>query len=321
MPVDSSVSSWPRAREKNVELVMMAERTVDSPMDVGPLAQAFFGARESQVAVPTGFESELREYLRAARSAGSDFSVSDLEFVHYVAARARAGRLPPAEHAPDLLLACACSHGIASAIETFRERFLPVIARVSARRKAPAHVADDVQQIVQQRLLVGEAVGEAGKIAGYRGSGPLRTWVASVAATTLLMHQRSVRRRREEAHGLSGSEPGAPLEPDLELMRRRYAPQVEDALAEALNLLSERQRTLLRLHWGENVTVDVLGSIYGVSRSTAARWVTEARRALGAKVREILQQRLEWTTSECDSLVALVKSRIELSILRRLRDA
>jgi len=299
---------------------MMAEWTVDCRVDVGPLAQAFFGGKES-VAVPSGFESELREYLRAARSAGSDFSVGDLEFVRYVAARARDGRLPPTEYAPDLLLACACSQGIASAIETFRERFLPVMARVLARRKAPAHVADDVQQIVQQRLLVGETAGEVSKIAGYRGSGPLRTWVASAAATTLLMHQRSVRRRHEEAHGSQGSEPGVPLEPELELMRRRYAPQLENALAEALNLLSERQRTLLRLHWGENMTVDVLGSIYGVSRSTAARWVTDARRALGIKTREILQQTLECSTSECDSLVALVKSRIELSILRRLRDA
>ena len=67
-------------------------------------------------------------------------------------------------------------------------------------------------------------------------------------------------------------------------------------------------------------SIDQIGSLYGVHRATAARWLTNAREELGARIRAGLAERLEIGESQVDSIVALVTSRIELSLERLLGD-
>jgi RNA polymerase sigma-70 factor, ECF subfamily len=276
------------------------------------------GAGGRAVACPT--EAALLEYIGRAQGAWPQLDVDVVEFVRYVAERSSDG-LPPPAHAADLWLAHACSRGSERAIEEFRSLYLPVMARVLSHRRAAEDAADDVRQLVQQKLLVGDvAQGVAPKIASYRGKGPLRSWVASATATTLMMLRRAAGRRREVAAEPSEPALAVQLDPELDYLKQRYTAEVEAAIVQSLNDLSDRQRTLLRLHLGEAMTIDVLGPIYGVSRSTAARWLTEARNALRAKVRDRLQAQLRLTASECDSLVALVNSRLDISLVRRLTE-
>src|SRR5262245_32738408 len=116
----------------------------------------------------------------AARGAWPELDVPEGDFARYAAE----GGAQPAFLA-DLYLACA--RGAPGAADAFHREFANVIARVLARRRASWDVADDAAQALTERLLVGEKP----KIADYAGRGPLRSWVASAAATTLLMMRRS----------------------------------------------------------------------------------------------------------------------------------
>jgi RNA polymerase sigma-70 factor (ECF subfamily) len=248
-------------------------------------------------------------------------AIDETEFVRYVAARARDGQLQPSKHAADLWLAYACCQALAGAAAVFEQEYGSVIDRVLAHRKASTDLAADARQIVLERLLVGNpSKGAVPKIADYRGSGPLQSWVATAAATTLLMLRRSASRRREQSEESGGSALGARLDPELDYLKLRYKTEVEEAIIGALAQLNDRDSTLLRLHLGERMSIDALGTLYSVNRATAARWLAAARTALVAKTKEALQARLQLNEQECDSMVALVQSQLDVSIVRRLSE-
>ncbi len=192
-----------------------------------------------------------------------------------------------------------------------------MIARVLARRHAATDMAKDATQLVHQRLLVAEP-GQTPEIAKYRGTGPLRSWVSTTAATTLLMMQRSAGRRREEQQDSSVIVAVKDADPELQYLKERYKVEMEEALVRALGGLGDRERTLLRLHLGERMSIDHIGSMYQVNRATAARWLVRARQALLDATRHEIQARLRVSSSECDSIVALVRSQLDVSILRHL---
>jgi hypothetical protein len=69
------------------------------------------------------------------------------------------------------------------------------------------------------------------------------------------------------------------------------------------------------------LTIDVLSPLYGVSRATVARWLSTARQALAAEARRCLQAELACSTSECESLFALLNGHLHFSLSRHLREA
>jgi len=132
--------------------------------------------------------------------------------------------------------------------------------------------------------------------------------------------RRSASRRREQPEESGGPALGARLDPELDYLKLRYKTEVEEAIIGALAQLSDRESTLLRLHLGERMGIDALGTLYSVNRATAARWLAAARLALVAKTKEALQARLQLSERECDSMVALVQSQLDVSIVRRLSE-
>jgi RNA polymerase sigma-70 factor, ECF subfamily len=267
-------------------------------------------------------EAALLDYFRLACEPEGHFGVDVLDFGRYVTERAQHGALPPARYAADLLLACACSRGIEPAIRLFQREYGVVMARVLQHRKASADVAEDVQQIVNERLLVGDpSRGIPPKIGMYQAAGPLKAWVATTTATTLLTLRRSSSRRRERSDDTpEAALANVQLNPELDYLKERYKAEVEDAIQQAIGLLDDRECTLLHLHLTERLSIDVLGSMYSVNRATAARWLAAARRKLLDLARERLRAALRLSDSECDSLVALVNTGLDVSIARRLSE-
>jgi RNA polymerase sigma-70 factor, ECF subfamily len=263
-------------------------------------------------------EPALRAYVDAARAAWPDFGIEPEEIVSYVASRTPAGKLPDPAYAADLLLACACARGTSAAIGAFHRHHGTVIARVLSRRRASADLADDATQAVFERLLIAPP-GRSPKIGEYRGTGPLRSWVATAAATTLMMMRRAAGRRREEPPD-SGISLGLAVEtdPELRYIKERYRAEMEGAVSLALDRLGDRERTLLRLHLTERMSIDQLGVMYGINRATAARWLAAARAAVLTGAREELRTRLRLSPSEWGSVVALVRSQLNVSIARHL---
>jgi RNA polymerase sigma-70 factor (ECF subfamily) len=257
-----------------------------------------------------------RAHARAA-AAWPDLDVSAAEF----ATRVRTDDVDAIDalHAADLYLACACARGDARALAAFEARYFAELPAYLSRFDANAAFIDEVRQVLRAKLFVAEA-GSAPKIAEYSGRGALASWVRIVAlrqATEMRRDPRArlVRDSEEDARAL-----GPTPDPELSFIKRRYKGAFEDALRDALSALDSEQRTLLRLHFVDGLNVDKLGAMHKVHRATAARWVAAARDALLAGVRARLRERLRLRGSELDSLLALVRSRIDVTLSGLLRE-
>ena len=265
-------------------------------------------------------EAVLHAHLTAAQAAWPDLKLSHEAYVQFVAERCGSRGLAPVTLAPDLWLACACARGDAMAHERFYASFEPVAKRVLLRRGAPGHDLSDIKQVLFEKILL--PVGESRpKIAEYRGLGPLKSWVATVTATSLLMARRAERRRREEPS--PDDEPIAQSvlgrDPELAYLKSRYRGSVEAGFVTAIAQLHDRERVLLRLHLVERMSIDRLGAMYGVNRTTAARWLAKARERLLHATRAELRRRLSVTDRQCDSILKLVQSQLDISFARHLQ--
>lgn len=261
-------------------------------------------------------EQQLRDYIieAAASWPGLD-SMSDA-FVAYVAARSAQG-IPPIAHAAELFLAHGCAMRWPASQAAFHRGYREVVKRVLTRRGAEAHSADDVTQVVFTQLLVAPQ-GELPKIVQYRGQGPLKSWVAAAASTALAMLRRGQQRKREDKEDLERVQVDALVDPELGYLKERYKGEVQRAIAQALARLDERERTLLRLSAGAQMNIDELGAMYRVSRATAARWLVAARGALLEHTRAVLRSELGLSDTELRSIVGLIHSQLDISIVRLL---
>jgi len=235
--------------------------------------------------------------------------------VHAVRARASesAERVVRTMPATDLYLAAACVAGDPRAIEAFRAALLPPIRDVLARLGAPPAIVDETEQRVLEMLFVAARP----QIATYSGRGRLRSWARSIGV-------RTGRRLMGTAAGVGGDDldrmPAAVDDPEIELLRTQYSGRFRDAFVAALAGLTDRQRNLLRQYHIDELTIDQLGTLYRVNRATAARWVIGARAALLEATRSRLASELSISATEVDSIIRLVRSRIDVSIRELLAD-
>jgi RNA polymerase sigma-70 factor (ECF subfamily) len=110
--------------------------------------------------------------------------------------------------------------------------------------------------------------------------------------------------------GADGVAPGLAAEPHQEDFR--------EAFREGFATLTDRERSLLRYAFGEGLTVEAMGTIYGVHKTTTARWVVRAHETLLERVRSALMARLQISTEEYESLLRGVISHLDLSLERYL---
>jgi RNA polymerase sigma-70 factor (ECF subfamily) len=108
--------------------------------------------------------------------------------------------------------------------------------------------------------------------------------------------------------------------PEMELLRAKYHPEFETATTLGLQRLTSRQRAVLRLYLLAGLNIDEIGKIYTVHRSTVARWISGAEKAVFDAVRSYMNERHQLTTSDVTNLAGLVRSQLQLSLRRLLGD-
>ena len=108
--------------------------------------------------------------------------------------------------------------------------------------------------------------------------------------------------------------PAAVADPELELLRARYAEQVRRAFATAFRELTERERNVLRQYHIDGLTIDQLAALYQVNRATTARWVAGARLSVVAKTRAQLVDQFGIAATDVDSIIRIVRSQLALSV-------
>ncbi len=262
-------------------------------------------------------ESALRAADAAGRAAFPDVPLDAEAFAAHVAGHVRTradveGAIA-ALHAADLFLACACSLGIPAALAEFeRAQLSRVPALVRRIDRSPAF-ADEVAQAMREAFLV-PARGGGRRIAEYSGRGALSSWVRVVAVRTALRLRAERRGAGVPLDGeLEGRLPGV-VDPELDYLKLQYRRAYEEAVEAVLAALPDRDALLLKLHYVDGLNIDRIGALFGMHRSTVARWRASVRRSLLASTREELRRRVPMTESEFESVLALVRSQLVVSI-------
>jgi RNA polymerase sigma-70 factor, ECF subfamily len=256
---------------------------------------------------------DLRARVDAGRTAWPGLALDEAAFVGHLARHSVAG-LPPLKHAGDLWLACACATGVKGAAAAFEKEHKATVRRAIARVSRGAE--DEVAQSVMVSLFVSEP-GARPRIAEYGARAALRTWVATVAANAAMNRAQKKENQAYESVGAIGAAM-AGVEPELLLAKARHGPELEKALREALADLDKRKRVLLRLHHVQGWTMDRLATMYRVSRSAAGRLVIGARETLVEDTKRRLKERLKLTPSELESLLGVLRSDLQVSLVRML---
>jgi RNA polymerase sigma-70 factor (ECF subfamily) len=241
-------------------------------------------------------------------------------------------------HGRDLLLVLACEDGDRAALRLLDQTLCDAVPRAAARLRPSNTFVDEVAQQLRQKLLVAPVGGRA-KLRDYKGRGALAHWLRA-AALRLALNLLESEAPQRKATASNGPGPGGghgsgyggsavqsgPLDrmaaagpdPELSLLKRRYAPQFRAALEAALAGLGPKERNLLRLYFAQGLTVEEIGRLEGTHKSTISRWLSRARAGLLEEVRSQLGKSLALGPGELDSLLAAVGSQLHISLGRVL---
>jgi RNA polymerase sigma-70 factor (ECF subfamily) len=168
--------------------------------------------------------------------------------------------------AADLYLASACASGDPAAISLL-DATLPSVIRPALAR-IPLVDLDEIVQRVRVALLLHDEAGTCG-LARYTGRGELRGYLRAVALRIAFKQL-----ERETAPPLNNQDefvallPDTNDSPDLALVKERCRSDLRASFAHALVALTPRERTLLRQHYIDGLTIDALSRLYQVHRST-----------------------------------------------------
>jgi RNA polymerase sigma-70 factor (ECF subfamily) len=218
--------------------------------------------------------------------------------------------------AGDLLLACAGSRGDAAAIGVIQRELFPTVGGGLRRAGYSEAEAEEVLAALLGDLVVAD--GRAPLLRQYRGRGHLIGWLR---VSALRLAGRIFGRRREIPVSEAGLALLCPVgaNPELDYLKRHYVREFSDAFSEVVAAMPPGERTLLRLHLVERLSIDQLGAIYHLHRATIARRISRAQSELLDGVRARLLARLRVTAPELDSILRLIESRIEV-VFPRLAD-
>lgn len=246
--------------------------------------------------------------LERARAAWPQLDVPAAVFEAHL--NARLGPLLPDElQVEDLYLACACLHRAPRALELFDAQVLrradPVIRRVC---DLDAFI-DEVRQQLRSKLFLPPP-----RIAEYQGHGPLQAWLRAAAARLALNALRPDARQ-----ALVGADelellPLAGPDPSLAILKGRHQAAFRAAFAAALATLGARERTALKLNALDGVSLEKIGAMYGVDKSSVSRWLSRAQGQLLEQTRAALQAELGLQSSEVESVMQALKSQLQSSI-------
>ena len=288
------------------------------------LSEIFIQHGPEDVSASPELEEALVNMWSRARAAWPDVDLEpDIYFAHVaeripegIDAVKRLGEL----RAGDLYLACACYQRDPVAVARFAARYDRVVddALVAVRTSGTGARSDDVKQALLERLLY-PYEGYEPAVARYSGQGDLRAYVQLAAVR---QGMRAIRKTRRHARLRTG-----PLEltsneddPELALMKRKYGETFKQIFQETVEGLTDRERNLLRHYYINRLTTREIGVIYGAHNSTVTRWLAQVRVTVLERTRDNLAERLQIPTEDFDSVMRLVKTNLDLSITRILRD-
>jgi RNA polymerase sigma-70 factor, ECF subfamily len=285
-----------------------------------PYAEEFLAAASPNApfAASDELEALLERLVAEGRAAWPDVALDSSSFVRHL------GRHLPEDpeqlsrlHVTDLFLACACLHGNPTALAHFDRRFLSRIRTYLARLDSSQQLADEVRQLLSEKLFV--TTSGTPKIAEYSGSGSLEGWVRVAAIRTgqnlIRASKPNVPLSDNDALALHDRAPS----PELDYLRSRYTTEFSQALREALAEQPPKERNLLSLYFVDGLPSAAIGKLFGVHGATVRRWIEQTREKVLEATHKRLREQLKLAPAELESLMVLLQSQLDLTISHCLR--
>ncbi|MFT3697791.1 MAG: sigma-70 family RNA polymerase sigma factor [Kofleriaceae bacterium] len=217
---------------------------------------------------------------------------------------------PSQTHAEDLAIAFGVMRSEPAAVRQFEQIAAPEMLAAARAIDRDRAFVDEMVQLARIKLTVGADA----RIASYRGTGPLRAWVA-IAVRRLAINAKRDDKPSDPLADLVDREP----DPELRHLKQLYRGEFREALAAVLAALPDRARAVLRLRFVDGLELAQIGKLYQVHESTASRWVTSALDEIATATRKQLITRLAVTAATADSVARMVQSGLDLSVARLLR--
>lgn len=287
------------------------------------LIAAFRGGLEGERAFD---EEAVGRVLAAALASGSaewaGVPVDPERYAAFVAERAPDGEAAAAlarMALDDLYLACACAEAHPRALDALDALIGRAVTMAADAARAPAAVRDEAAQVVRTLLLLPRPE-RPPAILDYTGRGPLGGWLRIIATREVVRLAKRTGREVQLGDALL-AEPGLADDPILRGLKERYRQELADAFRDALAALGPKERTLLRYQLIDGLGIDDIGAILRIHRATAARRLARVRDLLVADTRARLAERLSLAYDEVESIIRLVQSELDVSIIRHLDSA
>jgi RNA polymerase sigma-70 factor, ECF subfamily len=210
-------------------------------------------------------------------------------------------------------LAFACAVGVPHAAEIFQKCYVEAIDG-GARSVDASHAhVEEVRQHVLELLFVGSPP-SGPRIAQYKGQGPLGAWLRTTAKRVALRMSTAEKAERLVSEDALANELADSCDQELALLRTHYSGIFRHALAEALRELPARDRMLLQLSLVGGISTGRIGRMYQLNQSTISRQLQRAACKTLEIVRRRLQADLGIVSEEVESLLAIVRSHIEMTL-------
>lgn len=217
----------------------------------------------------------------------------------------------------ELALAWACAGGATAAIARFEARYFGEL-RVGVARLGCS--ADELAEVTQEvrRALFADA---PPRLLALTARGDLRALLRLMAVRAAI----SARRRTGRAPVTDGDDDALALlddapSPSARVARGQHRDAFRTALTAALATLSPRERTVLRMHALDGVSLAALATMHRVDRATISRWIAAARETIYRETRRALTAQRGVAAADFDSFVDVLRSRFELSLRDALAD-
>lgn len=295
------------------------------PVDALPRSLLRVFLEHAAISPPTdsedpALEAALGSLLSVGRAAWPQLVIPEDAFARFLARQLPADLISPTALASllaaDLYLVCALGLGLPAAVDAFEADYMSAVERALRRLKIPEPSMLDIMQGLYGYLLERQNASETVHTLrrGYIGRGELRGWLCTCAVHEAGRLQKRSRRDIELDDACETVLPTRDRTPELAALTGELKTLFEASFREAVAALSSRERNLLRYHFLSQLSIDQIGTIYRVHRSTAARWVADARSRLVALTRKRFLAAAPMHENSYAEIIGLVRSQLTLNL-------
>jgi RNA polymerase sigma-70 factor, ECF subfamily len=262
---------------------------------------------------------QLTQSLQTARKQFPNVAISDDQWLSQIAVLAPqpicVSDVLDGLATNDLYLAGGCSHRDPAALRICTDWLVREAAFAAGAARISDTLRDEAIAVTQSQMFVIRETKPAA-IGDYAGRGALRGWLRISVAREMVRLAKKQQQSVELADQLVGS--AGFEDPLLAQLKVKYRTEMATAFRTSLSELPARDRTLLRYQLVDGLSIDDIGAIYRVHRATAARWLAKIREDLIASTRGLMSQSLGVDTGEAASIVRLVQSQLDVSVIKHL---